>query len=128
MSGLCIILNSQYFWFSLKYCFLGFYFSILFANCICLPDCWVLHFFFLGLFWHIFFSSFYTLMQQLCRTKNTFFTLRQCIFAHSKNIWKYKTVGRILVEIPCIYQNDSLQYWVNFCIIQLLSSNISNFL
>ena len=46
---------------------------------------------------------------------------------YNKNIWKYKTVGRNLVQMSCIYQNHSLQYQVTFSVIQLLSSNISNF-
>ena len=50
-----------------------FYFSILFANCIGLPDCWVL-LFFSQTVWQIFFSSFYTSIQRLFRTGNTFIT------------------------------------------------------
>ena len=69
--------------------FLGlFYFSILFANCICLPDCWVLHFFSRTV-WQIFFSLFYTSMQRLLRTENSFTTLRRCIFTHIPR-WRWR--------------------------------------
>ena len=58
-----------------------FYFSILLGNCICLPDCWVLHFFSRTV-WQIFFRLFCTSMQPLFRTQNYFITLRRYIFGH----------------------------------------------
>ena len=53
---------------------------------------------------------------QIIYKKNLDFTIRI-----SENI------KRILVQMPCLYQNDSLQYYVTFCDIQLLSSIVLNF-
>ena len=57
-----------------------------------------------GIFSFLYPYFLYPYLQIICKKNFNF---------KSKNIWKNKTGGRILVQMPCIYQNGSLQstFW-----------------
>ena len=74
-----------------------FFWAFLFLNCIrklhLLARLLNASYFFSWIVWQIFFSLFYTSMQWLFRTENTFITLRQCIFcSHPKMKMKMMVV------------------------------------